>query len=88
MPKTIVIIGDQGGQVTQALMRVAGRPQCAKLSGGGLACLNDVCEESNSSCLGTRVTDYSKSDVDRSTWSALKVFPGPLSGNAENNPSA
>lgn len=88
MLKNIAIFGDEGGQVTQALMRVDGRPQrpqCAKLSVGGPACLNDVCEESNSSCLGTRVMDYQKSGVDRSSWGDLKVSPNPFLGKAENN---
>lgn len=75
MHKTIVVIGDEGGQVTQALLRVTGRPVCARLTSGGEPCQSGVCEESNSSCVGTRVTDYTSGDIDRSAWGALKVSP-------------
>jgi hypothetical protein len=75
MNKTVVIIGDEGGQVTQALLRVTGRPTCTRLASGGVSCQSGVCEESNASCMGTKVTDYSSGGIDRSTWGSLKVSP-------------
>ena len=77
MKKNLASSGDQGDQVTQALMQVAGigRPVCARHASGGVLCQRGVCEESNSSCRGTKVTDYSSSIVDHSTWGSLKVSP-------------
>jgi hypothetical protein len=81
MLKNIAIFGDEGRQLTQALLRVTGRSACSRLASGGVSCPSGVCEELNSSCIGTRVTDYS-------SGGGLKVSPNPFSGNAENNPGS
>ena len=89
MHKIVASSGDQGGQVAQALMQVAGteRPVCARRASGGVPCQSGVCEEPNSLCMGTKVTDFLSGAVDRSTWGSLKVsphLPSAREGTADN----
>ena len=77
MKKNLASSGDQDDQTAQALMQVAetGRPVCARHASGGVSCQRGVCEEPNSLCMGTKVTDHLPGAADRSTWGSLKVSP-------------